>query len=217
MHASRTFSVVILLASSWLALPEAHAQRDAGWFCGVLENHYGPFDYRTTPLQKREVVERFHFTPKVKTLASGETSSTPGHDIAYTLHAFPNHPEALAAMARLGRKENRTQPRGARYTVECYFERATRFAPNDPQVRILYADFLVRQKRGDEATKQLDVAANLEPSSPYILYNLGLVYAEVGDYDKSLTYAHKAYASGMQLPGLRERLQRAGKWRDAAR
>lgn len=216
MKASNAILGAVFLASAWLALPEAHAQRDPGWFCGTLEAGYGPFDYRTTPYEKREIVERFHFTQRVKTLSGGQTSSI-GADIAYTLHAFPNHPEALDAMARLGRRERTTHPRGARYTVECYFERAIRFAPDDPQVRILYAYFLVENKRKEEAQKQLAAAEQTQPSSPYLLYNLGLVYADVGDYEKSLSYAHKAYGSGMKLPGLRKRLQSAGKWRDAGR
>lgn len=203
----------VMLGFAWLSAPNAHAQHDSGWFCGSLQAGYGPFDYRSTPYEKREIVERHHFTSNVKTLTAGQSASI-GADIAYTLHAFPNHPEALDAMARLGRKQGTTQPRGARYTVECYFERALRFTPDDPQVRILYAHFLVGNKRKDEAARQLEAAVRTEPSSPYILYNLGLVFADVGDYDQSLSYAHKAYASGIELPGLRERLRKAGKWRD---
>lgn len=207
----------VLLAFAWLPVPSAYAQHDSGWFCGSLETGYGPFDYRSTPVKKREIVERYHFTTNVKTLTAGQSSTNIAADIAYTLHAFPNHPEALDAMARLGRKEGTTKPAGAKYTVECYFERALRFTSDDPQVRILYAHFLAVNKRRDEATKQLEAAVRAEPSSPYILYNLGLVYADVGDYDKSLSYAHKAYASGIELPGLRERLRNAGKWREPAR
>lgn len=204
-------SLALLLAG---LSPSVSAQEQQGWFCGSLENAYGPFDFRTTPYAKRQIVERYHFTPSVKALTRGESTSKIGGDIAYTLHAFPNHPAALDAMARLGRKERSSQPDGAKHTVECYFERAIRFAPDDPQVRVLYAHFLVGQKRRDEARKQLEAGEQTQDKSPALLYNLGLGFADVGNYEKSLRYAHQAYAAGIELPGLRERLRRAGKWRD---
>ena len=205
------------LAFATLALvaQPADAQAQQGWFCGPLEAGYGPFDYRTTPYDKREVVERFHFTPQVRSLTRGASSTAIGGDIGYTLHSFPNHPVALDAMARLGRKLGTNQPRGARYTVECYFERAVRFAPDDPQVRILYAHYLSEKKRTKDARQQLLMAERTEPTRADLLYNLGLGFADVGDFEKSLDYAHRAYAAGIELPGLRNRLQRAGKWRNA--
>ena len=213
----KPWAIALAIAAASAAPAIAGAQVQSGWFCGGLETGYGPFDYRTTPKDKRDVVERHHFTPKVVALAGGQSSSQIGADIAYTLHAFPNHPVALDAMARLGRKEGKAHVRGARYTVECYFERAIRFAPDDPQVRVLYAHFLVGAKRLEDATRQLDAADRSKPTSPYIQYNLGLGYADVGNYDKSLAYAHRAYSAGIDLPGLRERLQRAGKWKNPAK
>lgn len=204
-------SIALLLVA---VSPNVSAQVRQGWFCGSLETGYGPFDYRSTPYEKREIVERFHFTPNVKALTRGESTINIGADIAYTLHAFPNHPLALDAMARLGRKERSSRPKGAKYTVECYFERAIRFAPDDPQVRVLYAHYLISEKRRDEARRQLEAGEQTSDKSPALLYNLGLGFADVGDYEKSLRYAHRAYAAGIELPGLRGRLQRAGKWRD---
>lgn len=187
---------------------------EPGWFCGTLRNHFGPFDYRTAPPEQKNLVERFHFTPSVETLRKGNTGYL-GGDIGYTLHVFPNHPRALLAMARLGRKERTTKPRSAGYTVECYFERALRFAPDDALVKVLYASWLVGEKRVDDARAQLKQAEKLKPDEASILYNLGLVYADVGDYDKALGYAHRAYGAGIGLPGLRERLKRVGRWKEA--
>lgn len=197
-----------------LAQPAA-AQVQQGWFCGSLDNAYGPFDYRTTPYEKRRLVEDFHFTPQVRALTGGASSTAIGGDIAYTLHVFPNHPVALDAMARLGRKLGSNRPPGAQYTIECYFERAVRHTPDDPQVRILYAHYLVEQKRTKDAREHLLIAERTEPTRTDLLYNLGLGFADVGDFEKSLDYAHRAYAKGVDLPGLRNRLQRAGKWREA--
>ena len=55
-----------------------------------------------------------------------------------------------------------------------------------------------------------------EGKSAEIHYNLGLIYLELGDADRALEQAHAAYALGYPLPGLRNRLQRMGKWRPAA-
>ena len=71
--------------------------------CGVLQNAYGPFDYRD-PVSKRDnlpIVESFHFTPDVESLRHGRSGSVLG-DLRYTLRAFPNHHRALKSMARYG-------------------------------------------------------------------------------------------------------------------
>ncbi len=45
-------------------------------------------------------------------------------------------------------------------------------------------------------------------------YNLGLAYVDLKQYDKALLSAHKAYQLGFPLMGLKNRLQRAGAWRE---
>jgi tetratricopeptide (TPR) repeat protein len=61
--------------------------------------------------------------------------------------------------------------------------------------------------QGDEA---------LGGRSADINYNLGLIYLELGDTDNALARAHIAYAQGYPLPGLRNRLRKAGKWQEPA-
>jgi len=48
-----------------------------------------------------------------------------------------------------------------------------------------------------------------------VALNLGIVYLDLGDKDKALASAKKAYNLGAQLPGLRERLRKAGVWKEA--
>lgn len=180
--------------------------------CGQIGDGYGPFDYRT---QKKElqIVEGAHFTPEVEGLIRGNRAGNPGGDIDYTLRASPNHHRALKAMMDLARKEKRDPPAGTRYSVSCWFQRAEAYRPDDAMVKVLHGVFLLRSGSRTEAIAKLEQAAVLDSGDANIDYNLGLAYFDVGQYEKSLQSAHRAYAAGFPLPGLREKLKRAGKWR----
>lgn len=178
--------------------------------CGSLENAYGPFDYYVDK-DKLPVVERHHFTPNVEFLRK-ELTSTFGGDIDYTLRAFPNHPRALATMIRLGEREESERPRGANYTIYCYLDRAIRFRPEDGAARLMLGTYLVRHKRRSEATEHLEAAVRNAGENANLHYNLGLVLFDLQDYEKALWHAQKAYALGYDLPGLRKKLESAGKW-----
>ena len=199
-----------------LAVVVTIAMTEAAGFeaCGPIENAYGPFDYRTEH-DKLVIVERVHFDSGVENLQRGNTSYL-GGDIDYTLRASPNHARALMAITRLAQREKTDQPGGAHYTVACYFDRAVRFAPDDPTVRTLFAIYLNKKGRQTDAITQLQEAEKHAGDSPNIAYNLGLVYLDLGDFDEALRYAHIAYRAGFPLPGLRDRLKRAGKWREAS-
>lgn len=179
--------------------------------CGTLATHYGPFDYRVNR-DKLPIVERYHFSKKVETLRGGDTAAGPGPDLDYTLGAFPNHHRALVAVTRYANLTNTRKPKDMKYTVDCYFERALRFSDGDAVVRMLYANWLGDTDRRDAGLQQLD---KVEPGdSPLTTYNLGLVYAELGGYDKALTWAHKADELGYLRPALKEMLEKAGRWRE---
>lgn len=179
--------------------------------CGPLENSYGPFDYRTIPPDPKYLVESAHFPPKVETLRGGNRGYL-GGDIDYTLRAIPNHHRALMAMARLAERTGRTRPTGANYPVECYFDRAERFASDDPMVHVLYGIFLAKANRKKEAEGQLAAAEQLGSNDPQVVYNLGLGYLKLEQYDRAVEFAKKAESLGIQLPGLRQSLQRVDKW-----
>ena len=181
--------------------------------CGSLQNAYGPFDYRSDK-DKLALVESYHLTPNVVNLVSTQSAGTIGGDLDYTLRAFPNHHRALMAMMKLGEKENVAKPRGAKYGVECYFQRALRFRDDDATVRMIYASYLSKKGKRVEALGQLDAAERLESENANIIYNTGLIYFDLKEYDKSLLYAHRAYGLGFPLPGLRDKLRRAGKWKE---
>jgi predicted Zn-dependent protease len=180
--------------------------------CGDFEHHYGPFDYRTATKKQRDLVERFHFTQDVATLTKGASTTKIAGDISYTLLAFPNHPRALMAMSDLARRQKTRKPAGSTYDVDCWFERAIRFRPDDPMVRYVLGISKLKDGVPVEAVKQLGIAEKALPNDAMVHYNLGLAYLDLDDYDKARDEAHRAYELGAQLPGLRNLLEKAGKW-----
>jgi tetratricopeptide (TPR) repeat protein len=182
--------------------------------CGPLSNSFGPFDYRTATRHDIEIVENFHFTPDVQMLKKGASSNIIGSDIAYTLRAFPNHPRALMAMATLAQRERTPKPTGSTYSIDCWFDRAIRFKPEDGQVHLIYGVVLLREGKRKDAIKELETSIELSGENANANYNLGLAYFDERNYAKSLAYAKKAYAAGFGLQGLKQKLQRAGKWVD---
>jgi tetratricopeptide (TPR) repeat protein len=188
--------------------------------CGSLaESAFsdGPKDYRHASKAIRDLVERVHFTQDVESLRRGATGERIAKDIDYTLRAFPNHPRALLAMSRLSIKQRRNRPAGARWPIECYFERAIRFRPDDPMPHLIAGLHFAKVGQKDEAVRNLDQADALTigtPSDANLQYNLGLGYLEVGMHEKSLQHAKRAYELGFPLPGLKNRLVKAGVWKD---
>ena len=133
MHSARFLALFLLLNIHGLG-GTLNAQERLGNMsaCGPLNppGQYGPYDFRTDK-DKLPVVVDHHFSPSVEYLIGGQTSIGPGGDIAFTLRAIPNHPNALMAMMKLGEREKANQPSGSTYTVECWFDRAIRFRSKD--------------------------------------------------------------------------------------
>ena len=179
--------------------------------CGPLTSTFGPFDYRTAKPFDIKIVEDFHFTREVETLKSGKSSYI-GEDLHYTLTVFPNHYRALAAMMNLQFKTKTDKPLGAKSTVPCYFDRAIRFTPDDATVRTLFGVYLMRLGKTTDAVQEFETAERLGDDSGNLHYNIGLAYFEVREYEKSLAHAKRAYELGFNLPGLKEKLAKAGKW-----
>jgi tetratricopeptide (TPR) repeat protein len=207
--------VTVFLAPLIIAIysVESLAVSDNEFRCGPLQNAHGPFDYRSASAAEKSLVEGAHFTSQVEQLIRAETGYL-GQDIDYTLRAFPNHPRALKSMMELGFRSKTDKPFGAHWPVWCYFDRAIRFKNDDPLVKLVYAMYLHRKGKSQEAIEQLKEAETLGEDSANLHYNMALIYLDVGDYESSLSHAHKAYGLGFQLEGLRNRLKRANKWKD---
>ena len=202
----------VLLAGLLCALPLSAA----GEGCAPVNTRtdFGPYDYRTAPPDKLARVENYHFGPGVESLTKGNSTVYFGGDLAFVLRYFPNHHRALATLVRLAKKEKTNRPQRTLTTVECYFELASRFAPNDGTVNLLHGLWLMDSGNMKGAQEQLGRARELAPEgNANYQYNLGLGLLAVGKSEEALEAAHIAYGMSYPLPGLRQKLEKAGKWR----
>ena len=218
----RSFCTVFVLANLMVTFPAF------GEIFGCpepvhVDGQYGPFDY-TNPIHFRErlpIVEGAHFNSIVERLAGGargesNAPTAPAGDIDYTLRAFPNHHRALVAMLRLTFKLNNPKPHPFHFSAECWLERAVRWRPEDGTARMIYGNYLAHAKikRYDDAVAQYKKAEETltnQKTMGNLYYNMGLLYFNKKDYEKSRDYADKAYARGFPLSGLKEMLARIGK------
>lgn len=199
-----TLFMTAIPASAQKALGEVAAE------CGnPFNNGVGPYDYNNgedrTNMRKIPIVEKYHFTPVVESLARGSTSESAMGDIDYTLRAVPNHHRALNAMARFDIEKGGIPPRW--HSAECWFERAIQFRPDDGEVWLIYANWKARKQRNGEALEAYVRAKKLLPDNIEVDYNMGLLYLKMGQYEKALAHAKTAYAGNYPLQGLRHRLE----------
>jgi hypothetical protein len=185
--------------------------------CGnPFRNHFGPFDFRTVAPETRKMVEDFHFTPGIQSMTQPRNTMMRdmAKDVAYTLEVFPNHPRALLVMHRLSLRWKSDPAPGTSLTVECWFDRAIRFRPDDTVVRSLYAQYLGGVNRRQDAAAQLKLASEHAKDNPLAHYNIGLVAMEAGLTDLALQQAHRARALGFPRQELVEQLRKANAWVD---
>jgi len=197
--------------------------------CGPIAGpHVGPWDYRpdhyvgefgdqSSHAEKRAIVEGAHFLRRTELLIGGKHAAgigAAGDDLNYTLHAFPNHHRALMSVMRYWERVKSDKPDGLKYTVECYFERATRFKPDDAIARMLYATYLTKSNRVPEAVAQLEISTVVAKDNAFTHYNIGLVYFDMKNYGKALAQAHRAQALGFERTELRELLKGVKQWQE---
>ena len=182
--------------------------------CGDLRELGQEQDYRRAAKREKDLVERNHFTPAVEALISGAQGLL-NQDIAYTLRWFPNHHRALVSLTKLAERNRWAPLPDMKYSVDCYFRRATQLAPDDGIARMLYATYLFKVNRVDEALAQTDRSVMLADDSALSHYNIGLVLVEQQQYERALQQAQRAMALGYNRTELKQRLVAAGQWRDA--
>lgn len=193
-----------------------HGESLIGRACSGKEQGYGPFNY-ITQKNKLGVVEKHHFTPDVESLRRGQSSSIEG-DLDYALRAFPNHHRALWAMARYYLRIK--DPARQEITVanerlsqdipppECYFNRATRFAPDDGMVSLIFAIYLHKYGNLEGALDRYETAERLLPDNAELKYNMGLLYVDLDNLERAEKYAEEAAKLGYPLRGLHSKIER---------
>ena len=206
----KTAILALLLSVSALSSPGAFAQAEID--CGALENPYGPYDYTNGEhrVKYMPIVVGAHFNRDVQTLRKGQSTADPLGDLDYVLRAFPNHHPALDSMTRYFLQGGRAS--GTLHTAECYFDRATRFKPDDGMVYLLFGTYLHRLKNYDAAARQSDRSLSLLGDSPDAFYNYALLKADQGNWSQARKYAIEAYSLNHPLQGLKRKLQRNKSW-----
>lgn len=202
----------------WLVIAAhtAAAQSAVDGVCGnPFQNHFGPFDFRRAPPYALMLVERKHLTPGIESLTQPGTTTLHllASDVGYTLHVFPNHHRALITMVRLGERHKSDQPPGARYTIDCYFQRGMQYTPTDQLVRVIFATHLVKTNRKDQAITLLDdVLQRID--NPMTHHTIGMIYLDMGEPDRALVQAHRAAVLGDPRKTLEDALKAKGTWRE---
>ena len=149
-----------------------------------------------------------HYGPGRDRMAGGNFGGAMS-DFEFILNYFPNHPQVLISLSELCEKWKTAI---CDSKAEQWFQRAIERNPGAPQSYVVQAMYYHRRNRLDEAIKSYKRAVEIAPESINAHYNLGLAYADQKQYDQANLHAQKSYALGVTLPGLRARLQKAGKW-----
>lgn len=206
----------------------AHAADD-DWDCGdPFQNRSRHLvdDYRDQSPKVRFhllLVEKTHYFDYVKMLGKPNLNTSDINlvlvNLDYTLRHFPNHHGSIYFVSQLQRKLGGTLPRKAYFqigtwhrSVDCYVERAIAFAPDDPGIYLVYGTHLHRINDMKKALEMYKKSESLDPDSVELLYNMGLLYFDLKDYDLSKKYAARAYELGYKLPGLKNKLMKINKW-----
>lgn len=177
---------------------------------GDVPRNFGPFDY-ITERENLFRVDDNHFSPQVEQLRQGDTTRHPMGDVDFTLIRYPNHHRALYTAVRFSLGESKFGEL-RKYPAECYLQRGINFSPEDSVPYMLYGLYLHRLGHLDESLEKYQAAEELAPKDPNLLYNLGLLHFDIGNYELSQQYATEAYSLGIEFPGLRRKLQEAGHW-----
>jgi len=217
--------ILLLLGISSTAhgRPIGHAPSVGNTFYGApcmqVQENFGPFDYllRKNLPNELGIVERYHFTPQVEQLIAPVSSVHVLGEISYTLKAWPNHHRALNSMLRHRVRTWGSRPKEyLRYSpAECWLQRAIKFSPKDATVHMLYGILLHRTNHQEQALKQYRKAYDIDPSNVQTKYNLGLLLIELKSYSEAKKYALELYSRGYPLPGLKNKLKKAGHWTKA--
>ena len=170
------------------------------------ENDY----YAAIATGRHKAVEQYHLGPCEQNLNARNFRKAVA-ECDFILRIFPNHPRALLLTIRACE-----QWRSPDCRLEQLFERAIAINPNASATFVLNGIYLHGARQYERARQSYERALALDVDSTNAHYNLGLTCIELKDYACANEHAQRAYALGSTLPGLRDRLQKAGQWKPAA-
>ncbi|SRR6266542_3862424 len=152
-------------------------------------------------------VERYHLYPGQEKYRSKNYHGA-WDDFSFLLRYFPNHPRGLVLMTELC-----TEWKSSLCALDVMFDKAIALRPDATGTFVANGIYLHRIKHYNQAVESYERALQLEPDSLNAHYNLALAYIDLRRYDLANEHAQRAYALGASVPGLREKLKKAGQWK----
>lgn len=128
-------------------------------------------------------------------------------ELAFVLHYFPNHPEALMLLSDLSVTMGQTE-RATRY-----FERALQLYPEDAPTYSLYGHLLMRNAKYNEAINQFKKATLLDSRSAEYHYQLSLAYLALQNYALANKEAQLAQFKGHNIAPIKNKLLSLDAWK----
>lgn len=174
----------------------------------------GPFDYLKLHENagRLNMVENAHFPTEVEQLIKGKTGSVMA-DIDFVLRTFPNHHRALNSAMEYSLRYQKWPKDHHGLPAECYLQRAINFRPADGVNYRIFGYYLQKKGKFKEALEANELALKFFPADVMVRYNTGLILVALKRYEEAMTYAKPLYEAGLTLPGLKNKLQRAGHWK----
>jgi hypothetical protein len=103
--------------------------------------------------------------------------------------------------------------RDPRCNMASYFDKAIQLTPENGGIYLTQGVHLQKRGKLKEAIESYKKSLELDPSSANAHYNIGLAYVAIKEYALANEHAHQAYAGGMPLPGLQNKLVAAKAWK----
>lgn len=155
------------------------------------------------------MLEKYHFNTDVQTGRRGQSAHIL-QDLHFILTYCPNHHRAMYTLINYHLKHEPIVEHTR--TLQCYFERAQIFNPEDGTVHMLAGIYYARLEDLEKAEESYLQALELMPDSAELHYNIGLLYLKRGDDAAANEHAVRAYSLGSQLPGLKRKLIQRRAW-----
>jgi tetratricopeptide (TPR) repeat protein len=170
-----------------------------------------PGDYRqrnVDPYVKKQIsnLEFYHLSKARKSLGAKHAPSVMSN-LDFALRHVPNHYEALQMLIGW---ELRGGGLGGYRKSNCYLDWAREFVPDDEMVLAMGGTYFWKKGQVPMADAWYRKAVEVAPASAEANYAYGLMLFDQKQYDEARQRATAAYAAGYPLPGLRDKLRKAG-------